>query len=820
MIYLITLYDHNEDGYNNLEKMLENERFATINHATGTGKSFIALKYLINHKKQRFLYIAPTYEIINQFVFRDMKTAGIERNDISVDTMIYRGLLNMDVQELYDRYDGFILDEYHRTGAPLTYKKILELKKLIESGKKDKKLIGLSATPVRYLDNERNMTEEVFNGNVASNISLPEGIVDGILPVPQYFIINGFLEEEYEKTREKVEKLYPSLLKDNLLLEIDNIERASTEDSDLVKLFSDNIKENGKYIYFSSSVSNLKQAMRNSFTLFEKFKDLKLYEVHSYMSKDRVKAQIDSFDNSQDGLNIMFAVDLFSEGIHPKMVDGVILDRSTSSPIIYFQQLGRTLTSSNINNVVQVFDLKSNYFSHDAIIELYNEIMDLCNRKIEENPEKKERYEFIKNSFTIVDSSNKYLSKLKAIRRKITYEMIILTELEYIIDSLELYIKENDLNGEISGIDIIDPMMKDYYFKLYEYREFINDELKKRLDELHIVIPNASHVTKEEKIRAKIDYFIVSLEEYLRDNNLFGEVITDFTINDVVLKKIYFEVLKNSKYITDNQLQKLKELNVLLTPEIMKNIIDNEGDSPLEEREENNVYDILRYIDSFEFEVDIEKDKEFKRMFNRLNSEDKKKVKNHKNIIFKNKSNILIDSFEFNQSMSIFVKLLRSCDIESAKVLMIKIEYYYEKIKYLNEFFDNQIKAQSLNMDSILSEFSDLLDDEDIKFLLTDDIRNFKISLLTSLKDISMKKDLCEYVIFCLNNKRRPVSKMDQDEIKLSHSYALVRESIPKVNFNIINNYLNSDEFRKGTTEQIVLNAKANGSYVRGKIKK
>ena len=55
--------------------------------------------------------------------------------------MIYRNLLSTNIKELYDKYDGFILDEYHRAGARETNKKILELKELIKNGKDEKKLI-------------------------------------------------------------------------------------------------------------------------------------------------------------------------------------------------------------------------------------------------------------------------------------------------------------------------------------------------------------------------------------------------------------------------------------------------------------------------------------------------------------------------------------------------------------------------------------------------------------------------------------------------------------------------------------------------------
>ena len=50
----------------------------------------------------------------------------------------------------------------------------------------DAKILGLSATNIRYLDNNRDMAEELFDGHIASEMTLGEAIVRGILPAPKY----------------------------------------------------------------------------------------------------------------------------------------------------------------------------------------------------------------------------------------------------------------------------------------------------------------------------------------------------------------------------------------------------------------------------------------------------------------------------------------------------------------------------------------------------------------------------------------------------------------------------------------------------------
>ena len=52
----------------------------------------------------------------------------------------------------------------------------------------DAKVLGLSATNIRYLDNKRDMADELFDGRIASNMTLGEAIVRGILTPPKYVL--------------------------------------------------------------------------------------------------------------------------------------------------------------------------------------------------------------------------------------------------------------------------------------------------------------------------------------------------------------------------------------------------------------------------------------------------------------------------------------------------------------------------------------------------------------------------------------------------------------------------------------------------------
>ena len=62
----IKLYWHNEDAYKKLEGSLKTNKKAAIVQPTGTGKSFIILKWLEEHSEEKTILLSPSAEIFNQ----------------------------------------------------------------------------------------------------------------------------------------------------------------------------------------------------------------------------------------------------------------------------------------------------------------------------------------------------------------------------------------------------------------------------------------------------------------------------------------------------------------------------------------------------------------------------------------------------------------------------------------------------------------------------------------------------------------------------------------------------------------------------------
>ncbi|MFR8652269.1 DEAD/DEAH box helicase family protein [Megamonas funiformis] len=362
----IHLYKHNEDAYRAVETMLEDKQMAAVIHPTGTGKSMIAFKLVEQHPHKHFLWLSPS-----EYIYKT-QLENIDTQFSNIEYMSYSRLMKHEdsIDTLHPDY--IILDEFHRCGAAEWGKSV---RKLLEAYPKAKRL-GLSATNIRYLDNQRNMAEELFEGNIASEMTLGEAIVREILPEPKYVIAMYSYKKELEQLKKRIEGLSnPGLVSENEKL-LEQLKRALEQADGLAEVFARQMtKPDGKYIVFCSSREHMDEMKEQAGDWFSKVdKKPHIYTAY-YNDASTSKAFAEFKKDTGSHLKLLYCIDMLNEGIHVDDVDGVILLRPTVSPIIYLQQIGRALSAGSKNQPV-IFDLVNNFDSLYCIDCLKNEMQE------------------------------------------------------------------------------------------------------------------------------------------------------------------------------------------------------------------------------------------------------------------------------------------------------------------------------------------------------------------------------------------------------------------------------------------------------------
>ena len=282
----LRLFEHNEKAYRAAVRMMEQYGKAAIVHPTGTGKSYIAFKLIEDNPEKVVIWLSPS-----EYIFKT-QLESLKRNDpdfplANIHFYTYAKRMcctQAQLDEIAAQKPAYIIfDEFHRAGAECWGESAVALLKLCP----DAKLLGLTATNIRYLDNNRDMAEELFDSRVASNMTLGEAVVMGILPAPKYVTT----VYQYQKALAKYQA------------RVDNLRTPGIQDV------------NQKYL------DALRRALEQADGLDKVFANFKT--------------------DTGDRLKLLFCIDMLNEGVHVEGISGVILFRPTISPIIYKQQIAR-----------------------------------------------------------------------------------------------------------------------------------------------------------------------------------------------------------------------------------------------------------------------------------------------------------------------------------------------------------------------------------------------------------------------------------------------------------------------------------------------
>ena len=357
---VLHLFEHNARAYQAAAAMLEQYGKAAVVPPTGTGKSYIAFKLIEDHPDAAFLWLSPS-EYIFRTQLENLQKQAPDFHLGNVRFATYARLLFCTEEQLAEiaaQHPAYIImDEFHRAGAERWGESVRKLLELCP----DAKLLGLTATNVRYLDNNRDMAEELFDGHIASEMTLGEAIVRGILPAPKYVTTVFRYQNELAKYQARVDSLRSPGVQDANQKYLEALRRALEQADGLDKVFAQHIIQTcGKYIVFCSSKEHMDEMASHVPEWFADVnKRIKVYKT--YASDPETSKEFAAFKADEgDRLKLLFCIDMLNEGVHVEGISGVILFRPTVSPIIYKQQIGRALTAGT-TTVSLILDVVNNF---------------------------------------------------------------------------------------------------------------------------------------------------------------------------------------------------------------------------------------------------------------------------------------------------------------------------------------------------------------------------------------------------------------------------------------------------------------------------
>lgn len=330
----------------------QGENKALLISATGTGKTYLSAFDVKKVKPKKFLFLAHREQILDQSIESYKKILGENISygklcngfkDIDANYLFstVQSMSKESVLEVFSRneFDYIVIDETHRAGAD-TYQRILNYFR-------PEFLLGMTATPERT--DEYNICKD-FDYNIAYEIRLQEALQENMLCPFHYFgiteiSVDGILIEENTDFKYLVSEQ-----------RVDNI----IEKIEFYGYHGDRVKG----LVFCSNNNEAKE-------LSEKFnqRGYQTLALSGADSREKREYAIKLLEQKEreTGLDYIFTVDIFNEGIDIPVLNQIIMLRPTQSAIIFVQQLGRGLRKIPSKEYVVILDFIGNYSNNFLI---------------------------------------------------------------------------------------------------------------------------------------------------------------------------------------------------------------------------------------------------------------------------------------------------------------------------------------------------------------------------------------------------------------------------------------------------------------------
>ena len=311
--------------------------------ATGLGKTWLAAFDSSRAEFPRVLFVAHREEILRQArdVFRQVRPAATLTLFVGDDRDPHGDVVFASVQSLYlnlsrfdqQAFDYIVVDEFHHAAAP-TYRTVI-------SHFRPLFLLGLTATPSRA-DNADLLA--LCSDNIVYDCGLVEGVRRGLLSPFQYRAIPDIADYQNVPWR-------------NGRFDLEVLTSHVATNSRAQQVFDEWESAGGigrRTLAFCCTIEHA-----DFMAKFFQSRGVSAVAVHSgQLSAPRGLA----IEQLSAGLTpIIFAVDLFNEGVDVPAIDLVLMLRPTESSTVFLQQLGRGLRRAEGKSRLDVVDLVGNH---------------------------------------------------------------------------------------------------------------------------------------------------------------------------------------------------------------------------------------------------------------------------------------------------------------------------------------------------------------------------------------------------------------------------------------------------------------------------
>lgn len=373
----VPLYDFQEDAVAALKNHFidKDKSSGMLVMPTGSGKSRTATYFLIKEMISRgyqIIWLAHRHMLIDQAADCFFRFAGlskiehpnirnyrlscisgehlrisqVDKNEVIVASISSVCRNKEHLRRILGKKVMVVVDEAHHTFAP-TYRNTIEF---IKKCRKNTKLLGITATPIRSNDKESKALLKLYDNEIIYSVSMSNLIAKGILSTPKHIRIDTgenfepIISIDEERLIRKYGELPETL--------VNKIANTSSRNKIIVQEYVDNQDKYGKTLIFALNIIHCR-------LLYEELKKKNIPCGYIHSGKEDNSNVIQDFKDGK--IRVLINVNIMTEGTDVPDIETVFLTRPTQSEGLLMQMIGRGMrgkyaSGTEFVNIVDFYD--------------------------------------------------------------------------------------------------------------------------------------------------------------------------------------------------------------------------------------------------------------------------------------------------------------------------------------------------------------------------------------------------------------------------------------------------------------------------------